>query len=158
MLSKQLVQFLPRKVAFKIGEVGGKVCFKLLARERKKTIKHIKMIFGKDIDTAEIARRVFVNQGINLIEWLRMPKLKKMYLDDYFTISGSENIENVLSKGKGGIILSAHLGNWEYMSAYLFLKGYKGKVLSRHILQSKILTMKLQILLLPIWNLMVTQL
>lgn len=129
---KLIIQYLPRDFALKLGKVSGVLCFQLLHKEKKRTLKQLEMVFGKE-KAETIAKKVFINLGMNFMEWLQMPKLKTKNLDSVFKATGLEKIDKVLSLGKGGIILTAHFGNWEYLGAYLMQKGYKGTVIVKKI-------------------------
>ena len=129
---KQVVQCLPRVFALQLGRISGYLCFRLLPKEKNRTLRHLRMVFSTE-DARKIAPKVFINQGMNFMEWLQMPRLNSWNLDNYFEATGLEKIDKVLSKGKGGIILTAHFGNWEYLGAYLILKGYKGPLIGRQL-------------------------
>lgn len=129
---KLVVQYLPRGFALQLGKVSGYLCFKLMPKERRRTLGHLQMVFDKK-DARKIARGVFIHLGMNFMEWLQMPRLNSRSLDTCFRATGLERINKALSKGKGGIILTAHFGNWEYLGAYLTLKGYEGPVIGRRI-------------------------
>jgi len=140
---KIVIYPLPRPFALWIGRIFGFLCFITLRRERKRTLKHLRMVSYKlhlsgeaqyrDKDIKRIACRVFINLGMNAVELLQMPRLRPENLDRHFKITGRENLDNALSRGKGVIMLTSHLGNWEYMGAYFALKGYKGSVIARRI-------------------------
>lgn len=125
------VRYLPRNIALSLGRFGGDLCFILLRRERKRVIYHLHMAFGNNID--RIAKGVFRHLGMNFIEWLCMPTLDKEKINNIVRATGIENIDKALAKGKGVIILTPHLGNWEYLAAYLTLNGYRGSVVARRI-------------------------
>jgi len=61
---------------------------------------------------------------MNVMEFSRIPWLKKSSFNGYVTCEGLDNLREAQRKGKGVILLTAHLGNWELMAAYLGLTGY----------------------------------
>lgn len=130
------VRFLPLDAASKLGgAIGGAVYF-LLPHERKKTQRHLTRVFGKEKNLKEIrciARKVFVNLGRNLGEWLKMPYLSDRQILDRVEAVNFDRVEEALSKGKGLIILTGHFGNWEWLAAYFGSLGYEGRVLARRI-------------------------
>lgn len=71
-----------------------------------------------------LAREVFRNLGIGLVEFLALPRyyssLRRICL-----VRGKRFLDEALRKGKGVILLSAHIGNWEMIPAKLTLEGYK---------------------------------
>jgi KDO2-lipid IV(A) lauroyltransferase len=133
VLVQFLVRFIPRWMALKIGSSGGSLCFRILKREKNKTLKHLGMVFENKKENYIIARNLFRNLGMNLIEWLQMTDMTKEKINSVVTVSGIENIKKVLAKGKGAIVVTAHFGNWEYISAYMAYNGYQGGVIARKI-------------------------
>ncbi|MBS1783657.1 MAG: lipid A biosynthesis acyltransferase [Bacteroidetes bacterium] len=61
--------------------------------------------------TRQLIRRNIIVFGQTLIDKIAI--LADIPTGLTFTHEGIENIEDLVSKGKGGILLSAHLGNWE---------------------------------------------
>ena len=72
-----------------------------------------------------ISRMVFVNFARYLVEFFRSPKIDLKYIEENIEIQGRENLEKALSSGKGALLLSAHLGNWELGAVVLAILGYK---------------------------------
>lgn len=80
-----------------------------------------------------IAKKVFENLGINLMEFFYLTRLKRGDLEGYVCHEGLENLEKAYEKGKGVILLSAHFGNWELLSAAIALWGYPLNVVVRKL-------------------------
>jgi len=70
------------------------------------------------------AKEVFVNFAYYLVDFFRYPYLNKDFIKKYVRISGLDNLNNGLSRGKGVIVLTAHLGNYELGGAVTSLLGY----------------------------------
>jgi len=60
-----------------------------------------------------IKNAIFVNFGKYLVDFFRFSLIDKNYIDRYVRIEGKHFLDEALSKGKGAILASAHLGNWE---------------------------------------------
>ena len=73
----------------------------------------------------EIARRIFKNFNEFLFEFFKIPVLDKDKMAGYFSFEGMENLNAALARGRGVILASAHVGNWEMAGAALALLGYK---------------------------------
>ena len=131
--AKIVIQILPRKLALSLGRAGGAVTWRMLSRERKKTLRHLEMVFENAVARYKIGKRLFQNLGMNLVEWFQMPRLNRKKINSIVRITGREKIDQVLRWGKGGIILTGHFGNWEYLAAYFLWNGYGGAVLARKI-------------------------
>jgi len=96
-----------------------------LHKERKKTERHLKWAFGQEKDDKEIrriAREVFANLGQNFVEWVSFPKFKTTNIDSIVETEGLEKFRSVLAQGRGAVLVTAHLGNWELLGATILLK------------------------------------
>ncbi len=71
-----------------------------------------------------MAREVFKNFAKYLVDFFRFTKIDKAYIDRCIRMEGLEHIDAALARGKGAIMLSAHIGNWELGAAALSLSGY----------------------------------
>jgi len=103
-------------------------------KERAKAVRNLSMAFGSEKSPDEIlyiCRNCFRNMGKGLIEFFQFPRLNSANFGKLVTLEGKENIDNTLKKGKGVIILTAHLGNWELVGAGLPLSGYKTSTIVR---------------------------
>lgn len=70
------------------------------------------------------AKEAFVHFGKYLFEFFRFSLLTKENLTGFIKIEGLHHIERALGKGKGVIILTAHIGNWELGGVAMSLLGY----------------------------------
>lgn len=134
--SSPLALILPGGLVVPAGSFLGTIACLILNKERKKAIDNLSTAFSKEMTILEIkrlCRESFRNLGINLIELLRFPKLNRENIDEFVTIIGRDRLDTALKNGKGAIMLTAHLGNWEMMAAYAALKGYPVNVVARNI-------------------------
>jgi KDO2-lipid IV(A) lauroyltransferase len=131
-----LALILPIGWVVPAGSFLGTIAYLILNKERKKAIENLSTAFSREMTILEIkrlCRESFQNLGINLIELLRFPKLNRENIDEFVTIIGRDRIDTALKNGKGAIMLTAHLGNWELMAAYVALKDYPTNVVARPI-------------------------
>jgi len=74
-----------------------------------------------------IARRIvrgsYENLGRSVAEMSRLPGMLNR-LDQYVSFHGEDNLKRAISKGKGVIFLTSHMGNWEMLAAHVSAKGY----------------------------------
>ena len=89
-----------------IGWLGLKV------RTNKQMINGIKIAFPElnDAEVEKLAKQNWKHIGINLAHALQMDNKK---LVDRAEIIGFEHLETAYAKGKGVIVLSAHIGVWD---------------------------------------------
>jgi len=60
-----------------------------------------------------MTREVFRNFAKYLVDFFRFKKIDSDYIKRFVKVEGIENLDEALLKGKGVILLSAHIGNWE---------------------------------------------
>lgn len=77
-----------------------------------------------------IANRIFTNWAKNIVDFLKLPIISKEKLKQRVEIEGLENLDNALKKGRGAVIISAHIGNFEWAACRIAVEGYKIWVLS----------------------------
>lgn len=70
-----------------------------------------------------IVKANFIHTGKLIFELTGSPKLRKKW-PNLLELSGREHLEAALAQGKGVILLTAHLGNFELMSTVLPLLGF----------------------------------
>lgn len=72
----------------------------------------------------QVLRRMYRHFGRNLAEFARFPVLTRAGLDRRVRLEGEHHLKAALAPGKGVVLLSAHLGNWEILGATLAAHGY----------------------------------
>ena len=53
-----------------------------------------------------------------------MPRLNQNNIETYFEVENKHYIDEALAENKGVVLLTAHLGNWEWLGAFLALSNY----------------------------------
>ena len=111
-----LACLLPRGLADQIGWAVGHLAWPFVTKKRKTlAITQVKACLHVDDAEAErIAKASGVRFGPMLMEVLRFPVIRK-HAEEYVSIEGLEYLQAALKEGKGGIIATAHSGNWELM-------------------------------------------
>jgi KDO2-lipid IV(A) lauroyltransferase len=99
---------------------------------RKAVAANLRVITGGALDEKAIkkaVRKTYLNFGLYLAEFFRTSKLDKEYFDSHVALTGTEYVDEALKLGKGVVIVSAHLGNWEMGIHYFCTKGYPAYVI-----------------------------
>lgn len=141
LVISQLILLLPRKIALGIGVLLGDLMFFFSRKEKAKAVRNLSFAFGTEKNSKEIldiCRKCFRNLGKGLMEFLQLPKLTPENLSKLVTFDGRDNMDETLKKGKGLIILTAHLGNWELFGASLPLYGYETNTIVRPVKLQKL--------------------
>ncbi len=97
----------------------------LSPRDQRAVKDNLRVILSTDDNVSNMAREVFRNFGKYLIEFFRMARnIDKAYIEKNIKVNGIEFIDQALEKKKGGILLTAHMGNWELGGAVINMLGY----------------------------------
>ncbi len=95
-------------------------------RERYAVINNLREI-TEEKDKATLKKytyEVHRNFAKYLVDFFRFSKVDNNYIKRYVKVENLSGIDNVLKQGKGIIVLSAHLGNWELGGIVLAKLGY----------------------------------
>lgn len=136
LVISQLVLILPRKSALNLGVLLGDLMFFFSRKEKARAVSNLSLAFGTEKSLEEvliICRKCFRNLGKGLMEFLQLPKLNPENLSNLVTFDGIDNVDENLKKGKGCVVATAHLGNWELVGASFPLYGYKSNTIIRPV-------------------------
>jgi Kdo2-lipid IVA lauroyltransferase/acyltransferase len=120
-LAAGFLRILPADVALELGATVGSVCSLVLRSRRKTARKNLELALPEktDAERARILRRSFENVGRTFVEFLRFPAYSKADIAALVRIEGLEHFQRYRAANPtGGVLaLSAHLGNFELISA-----------------------------------------
>ncbi|MFH1858276.1 MAG: lysophospholipid acyltransferase family protein [Candidatus Omnitrophota bacterium] len=136
VLLRAIFRNLPPSWGIGFGSFMGRFAFWAVPKERRKTLDHLRVAFSGEKspkDILKIGENVFRNLGKTAAELIYFPKITEQTVDRWVSCEGLPKFDAVLKEGKGGIILVAHLGNWELLARSLALKGYGGVILARRV-------------------------
>lgn len=118
---------LPLKFSYFMASlIAGGYC-RISEKDRTAVKKNLRMVVGpgpSETDMDRMASGVFKNFAKYLVDFFRFTKIDKEYVRRSVALEGIERIDAALGEGKGAILLSAHVGNWELGGAALSLSGY----------------------------------
>jgi len=78
-----------------------------------------------------LARRAFEHFAVSFVDFLRLGRLAPAALAAAVEVRGRRHLERARRGGRGVILLSAHLGNWEWGAAFLAAQGTPLHVVAR---------------------------
>lgn len=121
---KALVCFLPHRTALLLGSFLGWCVEQASGRYAQKARARCERILGVSPSKArEIISSSYSHFARAVVEFARSPIMTEK-LDELITVHGEEHLRQAYDQGKGVILLSAHIGNWEYAGALLVRHGY----------------------------------
>ena len=128
------VRPLPFRWVQAIGNFGGLLIYAASYRRRRLAHKNLIATFGEELsagDRRRIIRRAGQSVAKMFLELFRMPTLGHEGIMRVCAFERMEVLHEALARGKGAIILSAHLGNWETGAACLAAEGVDIAVVAR---------------------------
>ena len=119
------LNLLPFTASSFTAKMVGRIFHLLAGSRRLVALDNLNHAYKETLSPAQkkvIARKSFENTALSILELFLTRKIKKSAARR-FSISGLENMENALSKGKGAILITSHLGSWEYLGFLFQLTG-----------------------------------
>ncbi|MBU1087836.1 MAG: hypothetical protein KKD05_10020 [Candidatus Omnitrophica bacterium] len=129
------IRFSPRGIAYFVGSILSRVYYFCANKNRKIALMNLNRAMGDSFSSAElklIAKQSFNTMGHIVLDTVRYKDFSKQQLAASIEIQGIEHLERALSKGKGVIGASAHLGSFTLMGGMLTSLGYKSTFVARH--------------------------
>jgi KDO2-lipid IV(A) lauroyltransferase len=120
-----ITEKLPRSVVYFVYGSLGRIAYYFAGKSRDKAIENLTIVFGKQKTHKEIkgiAKKMFLNLGKNLATVMRvfpMENLDQLYKQ--VRIVGKENLDAAYAKGKGVVLLTAHIGAFEILGTFIGL-------------------------------------
>jgi KDO2-lipid IV(A) lauroyltransferase len=127
---------IPRSCALFLGNLLGIVVFRLSKEARRVAYKNVAYLYPS-VEYNGRRRRLVVNNfkkiGRNLVDALRLIRYRNGSLEEIVSIKNGNAINDLLERGKGLIVITAHLGCWELIPAYFSEVGYRVNVMAREV-------------------------
>lgn len=126
---------MERERAIRAGARLGALAMRLDRFNRPVAMRNLEIAFPEKSreERLRILRATFENWGRMLAEWMHFSTLGPDNIARYATYRGVENWQRgiELSRGRGGLILTGHFGNWELMILAHSIYGHRVGVVNR---------------------------
>jgi KDO2-lipid IV(A) lauroyltransferase len=113
--------------------ISAAACFLVYQRARENVRQNLLRVFGDNIEKWKLDRMVFKtfeSFALFMYEFLIIRKLNKKTQPFLVTPVGFEKVEKALKAGKGAIMVTGHIGNWEWGAAMLTYLGHPATVIA----------------------------
>ncbi|MAQ43343.1 MAG: hypothetical protein CMG25_02505 [Candidatus Marinimicrobia bacterium] len=109
---------VPRKAALLLGKQIGIIIY-ILSIRKNVAEKNISIAFNhlSQNQKKSILLNCYKHFGMVLVDFLRQQTINRENLDQYFVIN--KKYQTILNQSNGGCIMSAHIGNWEYILPFM---------------------------------------
>ncbi|MBL8012428.1 MAG: lysophospholipid acyltransferase family protein [Candidatus Omnitrophica bacterium] len=113
-IGQWIVNFLPLQVAYAFARCLSDLQYAVSFVDRRNVRANICKILNQDKVDEKLVRDVFRNFGRYLVEFFRMVKdVDDSFIAKKVKCEGLDHMKEVLARGKGAIVVTAHIGNWE---------------------------------------------
>ncbi len=122
--------------AAKFGEHIGSFGYSPVGIRREVVLRQLTAAFPERTapDIERIARAAYAHLGRTTIETVVLPSYSQSDIIALFEeVNGWDLVEERLARGKGLILVTGHLGNWELGGAYIAARGTPIDVVARHM-------------------------
>ncbi|OQA91323.1 MAG: Lipid A biosynthesis lauroyl acyltransferase [Elusimicrobia bacterium ADurb.Bin231] len=120
------LRILPYGLVLCLGRLIGDFAFYILKIRRKIVLRNISFVFPEknESEIKAIARDSYRNIGMSFMEFLSLPRIKKIGVLRFVDFEGTKPLDNLVAEKKGAVLIGAHFGSWELLGAALCAKGY----------------------------------
>lgn len=136
-----LVTKLPRRFGIRLFGVLGRFAFHLTGVDKKRTIEHLRFIYGDKWNEEQIqmnARRVYRELGKNLFDMVYLSRLEKDDFNRIVRYNSLEEFDQAYRRGKGVIVITAHLGCFEMLLHFFAIHGYRSFAIGRKMFEPRL--------------------
>lgn len=119
---------LPGPMAVRAGDAAALAMAQSMLGRRRMVVRHLRRASGGTLTGWALEREVqkaFDSYARYWVESFRLSSMTPAELDARMTTSGLEILEGAAAAGNGVILVTPHLGGWDFGGAWFASKGYK---------------------------------
>lgn len=127
--------WLPRRWGLAVMGFWGRAAFVLLGRPRRRIDANLRLVFPQwDRERRRrFGRDVLIHLGWNIADFLRMDRLSPRRIQSLVRCADFSTFERAFRRGRGVVVVTGHVGNWELLAAYVASRGYPVSVVARSL-------------------------
>ncbi len=121
-----LMASLPLTLGYLIAGLATEIHFRLFPDRRHAALANLAVAMPRATrrERLQIVRRMMHSYNCMLFEFFRLPHLTRSELLRSVEVVGREHLEQAVARGRGVILASTHIGNWELGAVLLAHWGY----------------------------------
>ena len=124
MMMSRIIRLLPYDVLLALGWAFGHLYYLLVKKQRERAVAQMMPALNiSEAEARKLVRASFINLARNMLDILYMPNLNEKNLSEYIEIDHLERMQAALAEGHGVVVLTGHIGTWEWLSAAFTLNG-----------------------------------
>jgi lauroyl/myristoyl acyltransferase len=147
-LGLAVVPHLPQRLVQRIALAIGWLIWALLPGQRRQVtenLRHVPRLAAHPQHLRRAVRKVFGNSLLNYVDFFRLRSVTPAELRDYWQAINIERLNAALAQGRGCVIISGHLGNFDYALRYFLNLGYKITVTQEHLKPERLHQLVMQV-------------
>lgn len=116
ILGFSLANLLPLRVGYAVAVFIARVYWFFARRDQAELKDNLRVVLGDDVSEKVLdkhVRAIFKNFAKYLVDFFKFTRFTEEYVTEHIRIDGRENLDKALKEGKGVVLTSLHLGNWE---------------------------------------------
>ena len=134
----KLVQKLSYPTVVRWGRKLGPLVSRIMKKQYNRAVfQAVRGLECSETEARQIVDELFRNLGQSALEILYTPNLNAGNIAEYVTLDHPERLDEALKEDKGVIILTGHIGNWEWLGA-LALYGYPASTIVKNQVNSSV--------------------
>ena len=124
MMMSKLIRLLPYDALLFLGRVLGNLYYLLIRKQRERAVAQMMPALNiQEAEARRLVRESFVNLARNVLDIFYMPNLNEKNLSQYIEIDNLDRMKAALDEDNGVVVLTGHIGTWEWLSAAFTLNG-----------------------------------
>jgi KDO2-lipid IV(A) lauroyltransferase len=127
-----LAAALPRHAVDLGGRLLGLFWYYVLPVRRGVALDNIRRAYGDQVNARDLCRGNYLHLMRNVAEFLRVVGGGMRMVRPFIHYAGEEHYEDAMRRGRGVIIISGHIGNFDLMGLSVRDRGVPVKILSKH--------------------------
>jgi len=116
-----LIALLPWRIGYLLADGIARVFFRLDKKNKKWAYENLRIIFAdaplSREEADQLVKRTYRNLARGGFEYFKLWQITPKNASRYAYYDNFHVIEECLAKGKGVIVVTCHLGNWEYLGS-----------------------------------------
>lgn len=127
-----LAGIIPRRLAYRLVYLVAPLTRPFYRPHYRNAYLNMRRVLGPAAAPREVrcqVGQVFRNYGLYLWDVLRLPRMNLAELQRDVEIRGVEHLDEATASGKGLVLVTGHIGNWDLAGAALAARGYPVNVI-----------------------------
>ncbi len=118
MTLSRIIRLLPYDALLFLGKIFGHLYYLLVKKQRERAVAQmIPALEISEEQARKLVKKSFINLSRNMLDILYMPNLNEKNLSQFIEIDHLERMRAALAEGHGVVVLTGHIGTWEWLSA-----------------------------------------